>query len=155
MECQHICKSGISFDNIWLIEPPVMDSKEGYIPPKRPYSFDALLHDILHFAAEVVVDNGRLAMWMPTANDDDVELAIPHSPYLKLSSVCVQSFNKWSRRLLTYVRLPEKITGPVAEREIKAYEYGTNADGLNNFRRRVSLTKAESKDNLLKYDIVF
>jgi tRNA (guanine10-N2)-methyltransferase len=114
-----------------------------------------MLNDILYFAAEVLVDHGRLAMWMPTANDDDVELAIPRSPYLELSSVCVQTFNKWSRRLLTYVRLPEKITGPVEDREIKTYNYGENADGLNNFRRRVSHIKQEGRGQLLKEAVVF
>ena len=71
-----------------------MNRKPGYVPPKRPYSFEALLDDILYFAAEILVDHGRVAMWMPTANDDDVELGIPLSPYLELSSVCVQRFNR-------------------------------------------------------------
>jgi len=66
----------------------------GYIPPKRPYSFTALLDDILHFASLTLVENGRLAMWMPTANDEDIELAIPTHPCLKVVSVCVQPFNK-------------------------------------------------------------
>jgi tRNA (guanine10-N2)-methyltransferase len=95
------------------------------------------LDDVLYFAAEVLVDGGRLAMWMPTANDEDVELTIPQSPYLKLSSTCVQSFNRWSRMLLTYVRLPESVTGPVMKNKSKAYN-GVNADELNKFRRRVS-----------------
>lgn len=66
----------------------------GYIPPKRPYSFTALLDDILHFASLTLVENGRLAMWMPTANDEDIELVIPTHPCLKIVSVCVQPFNK-------------------------------------------------------------
>ena len=66
----------------------------GYIPPKRPYSFTALLDDTLHFASLTLVENGRLAMWMPTANDEDIELVIPTHPCLKVVSVCVQPFNK-------------------------------------------------------------
>ena len=66
----------------------------GYIPPKRPYSFTALLDDVLHFASLTLVENGRLAMWMPTANDEDIELVIPTHPCLKVVSVCVQPFNK-------------------------------------------------------------
>lgn len=50
--------------------------------------------DVLEFAFSMVVDDGRLCMWMPTANDEDVELAIPHHPGLQLVSVCVQDFNK-------------------------------------------------------------
>jgi tRNA G10 N-methylase Trm11 len=54
----------------------------------------ALLDDTLHFASLTLVENGRLAMWMPTANDEDIELAIPTHPCLKVVSVCVQPFNK-------------------------------------------------------------
>lgn len=68
--------------------------QEGYIAPKRPYGFDDMLDDILDFAVVMLVDNGRLSMWMPTANDEDIELAIPTHPGLKLQTVCVQTFNK-------------------------------------------------------------
>ena len=53
-----------------------------------------MIDDVLYFAAEMLVDDGRLAMWMPTANDEEVELAIPQNPYLDLVSSCVQVFNK-------------------------------------------------------------
>jgi tRNA (guanine10-N2)-methyltransferase len=53
-----------------------------------------MINDVLYFAAEMIVDEGRLAMWMPTANDEDVELAIPQNPYFELVSSCVQVFNK-------------------------------------------------------------
>ncbi|KAK3066542.1 hypothetical protein LTS18_001653, partial [Coniosporium uncinatum] len=81
--------------------------REGFIPPKRAYSFEAMLDDVLDFAANMLADGGTLCMWMPTANDEDIELAIPTHPCLKLTSVCVQAFNKWARRLLTYHRLPD------------------------------------------------
>lgn len=108
----------------------------GYIPPKRPYSFTALLDDILHFASLTLVENGRLAMWMPTANDEDIELAIPTHPCLKVVSVCVQPFNKWSRRLLTYRRLPDNEVDRsllIPRRECGA---GIHANELNDFRRK-------------------
>lgn len=110
----------------------------GYIPPKRPYSFTALLDDILAFAATTLVPGGCLSMWMPTANDEDIELLIPAHPCLRLDSVCVQAFNKWSRRLLTYRRLrddevPEGALEAMARRE---YEKGTKASDLNDFRRK-------------------
>ncbi|KAK7202880.1 S-adenosyl-L-methionine-dependent methyltransferase [Myxozyma melibiosi] len=75
-----------------------------YIPPKKPYHFDALLDDLLEFAARNLVDEGRLCCWMPTANEDYGERTIPKHPELELISNCVQEFNRWSRRLLTYVR---------------------------------------------------
>lgn len=52
------------------------------------------MDDILDFGCDMLVDNGRLCMWMPTANDDETEIAIPTHPALKLVSVSVQQFNK-------------------------------------------------------------
>jgi tRNA (guanine10-N2)-methyltransferase len=112
-------------------------TESGYIPPKRPYSFTAILDDILDFAVATLVDNARLSMWMPTANDEDVELVIPTHPCLAIVSVCVQPFNKWSRRLLTYRRLPEaEISVGAMEKAKKEYEQGVKADDLNDFRRK-------------------
>ncbi|KAF2019101.1 RNA methylase family protein [Aaosphaeria arxii CBS 175.79] len=108
-----------------------------YIPPKRPYSFIAMLDDILDFAVKTLVVGGRLSIWMPTANDEDIELMIPTNPYLEIVSVCVQPFNKWSRRLLTYKRLRDEDVPPEAiERKRKEYESGVRADDLNVFRRK-------------------
>jgi tRNA (guanine10-N2)-methyltransferase len=53
-----------------------------------------MIEDLLDFAALTLVDGGRLSMWMPTANDEDVEIAIPQHQCFKLVSVCVQDFNK-------------------------------------------------------------
>lgn len=109
----------------------------GYIPPKRPYSFTAMLDDILAFAVATLVEEGRLSMWMPTANDEDIELVIPTHPCLKLESVCVQAFTSWSRRLLTYRRLrEEEIPEGALETAKKEYEKGTRASDLNDFRRK-------------------
>ena len=68
--------------------------QDEYIPPKRPYGFEAMLDDILEFASVSLVEEGRLSIWMPTANDEEVELDIPSHPYLEVVSVCVQAFNK-------------------------------------------------------------
>lgn len=65
-----------------------------FIPPKRPYSFLAMLDDLLTFAAETLIDGGRLAFWMPTANDESLELAVPTHPCMRTVAVCVQVFNK-------------------------------------------------------------
>ncbi|CAE7011782.1 hypothetical protein P3342_003492 [Pyrenophora teres f. teres] len=109
----------------------------GYIPPKRPYSFTALLDDILTFSVSTLVEDGRLSMWMPTANDEDIELIIPSHPCLELTSVCVQAFNKWSRRLLTYRRRREgEIPEGAFEASRREYEKGTRASELNDFRRK-------------------
>ena len=72
----------------------ILDRKDDYIPPKKPYSFDAMLVDIMDFAACMLIENGRLSFWMPTANDEDQELGVPTHPALELVSNCVQPFNK-------------------------------------------------------------
>lgn len=109
----------------------------GYIPPKKPYSFTALLDDILAFAVTALVEDGRISMWMPTANDEDIELIIPSHPCLELTSVCVQAFNKWSRRLLTYRRRRDaEVPAGALEMARREYETGTRASDLNDFRRK-------------------
>lgn len=65
-----------------------------YVPPKKPYSFLAMLDDILAFAADTLVDHGRLSFWMPTANDEEQEIPVPTHPCLEVVVVCVQTFNK-------------------------------------------------------------
>lgn len=68
-----------------------------FIPPKKPYGFQAMLDDILQFAAETVVDNGRLSFWMPTSNEEDEDIPIPEHPYLERLAVSIQVFNKCKR----------------------------------------------------------
>jgi tRNA (guanine10-N2)-methyltransferase len=113
----------------------------GYIPPKRPYSFLAMLDDILDFAFANLVDHGRLSFWMPTSNDVDEEIPVPMHEGLELKSVCVQSFNKWSRRLITFRRKPNGEVPDIealmkARSERRAIEKGVTADELNPFRKR-------------------
>lgn len=60
----------------------------------------------------MLVDNGRLSMWMPTANDEDVDLAIPVHPGLELVSVCVQQFNKCRLAQLYELNLADLWQGP-------------------------------------------
>lgn len=110
--------------------------REGYIPAKKPYAFQTMLQDILDFAFVVLVDNGRLSMWMPCADDENVHLAIPSHPGLELLATCVQPFNKWSRRLLTYERMAG-YSMKTPERPDKPQPNGTSANELNPFRKKV------------------
>lgn len=70
------------------------------MPPKKPYSFMAILDDILVFAVETLVDNGRLSFWMPTANEEDQQIAAPTHPSLEIVANCVQVFNKCTPRTI-------------------------------------------------------
>ncbi|RMZ87757.1 hypothetical protein DV736_g5014, partial [Chaetothyriales sp. CBS 134916] len=113
----------------------------GYIAPKKPYSFSKLLENILDFAARTLVDSGRLAFWMPTANENEEgeqrSAATPRHALLELKHESVQRFNKWSRRLLVY----ERVVGEFDDAALKGDALipvvnGTSADELNPFRRR-------------------
>ncbi|KAK9412742.1 putative tRNA guanosine-2'-O-methyltransferase TRM11 [Seiridium unicorne] len=110
---------------------------EDFVPPKKPYSFNAMLDNILQFATDRLVDNGRLAFWMPTANDADQAIDVPTHPCMEIVSVCVQVFNKWSRRLITYRRLPDSEVDAtaLAQRKERVQTNGVTADELNDFRR--------------------
>ncbi|KAL2262959.1 hypothetical protein VTK26DRAFT_8816 [Humicola hyalothermophila] len=121
----------------WVIpKGKVMYKDPDFIPPRKPYSFLAMLDNILQFSAETLVDNGRLSFWMPTANDQDQEIAVPTHPYLEVLSVCTQTFNKWSRRLITYRRIPDKDVDQEAMKTREALKpVGKSADELNPFRR--------------------
>lgn len=54
----------------------------------------AILDDILVFAVETLVDNGRLSFWMPTANEEEQQIPAPNHPKLEIVANCVQVFNK-------------------------------------------------------------
>ncbi|KAG5932851.1 hypothetical protein E4U59_007260 [Claviceps monticola] len=124
----------------WLIEKGKTNaSLPDFVPPKKPYSFLAMLDDLLAFAADTLVDHGRLSFWMPTANDEDQEIPVPTHPSLEMVVVCAQRFNKWSRRLVTYRRLPdaEVLQGVLAAYHAKptVVPTGNSVDDMNPFRR--------------------
>ncbi|TEA18152.1 tRNA (guanine(10)-N2)-methyltransferase [Colletotrichum sidae] len=121
----------------WVVEAGKKRYKDtDFIAPKKPYSFLAMLDDILEFASETLVDGGRLSFWMPTANDEDQEIPVPIHPKLDIVVICVQPFNKWSRRLITYRRIPDSQVDPEKLAAYKrTFHEGTTADELNPFRR--------------------
>lgn len=69
-------------------------SQPNYVPPKKPYSFLTMLDDILAFAADTLVDGGRLSFWMPTSNDEAQEIPVPSHPCLEVVATCTQAFTK-------------------------------------------------------------
>ncbi|KAL1896979.1 hypothetical protein Cpir12675_002560 [Ceratocystis pirilliformis] len=126
----------------WLLEAGKKDVKAAnYHPPTKPYSFFAMLTDILVFASQTLTKKGRLSFWMPAVDESDVEYPIPSHPQLQLLSVCTQQFNKWSRRLITYERLADEEVPKGAlekwEAELKQMQdvKGVTADELNPFRK--------------------
>lgn len=77
-----------------LMEPTNECRNPYFVAPKKPYSFTAMLDDILNFASDTLVDNGRISFWMPTANDEEQEIPMPSHPCLSIVVVCTQVFNK-------------------------------------------------------------
>ncbi|KAL8865005.1 MAG: hypothetical protein Q9174_007125 [Haloplaca sp. 1 TL-2023] len=119
---------------VW-IDGQAAHLQERYVPPKKPYGFEQMLDDILAFAAGALVVGGRLSLWMPTANDEE-ELGVPRHKCLEVRSVCVQGFNKWSRRLLTYQRLRDEDVKDDQPSRSRRTEEGATANDLNSFRKR-------------------
>ena len=125
-------------DGPYFVDGVPSHTLPGFIAPKRPYSFNRMLSDIMDFAARSLVNGGRLAFWMPCANDADEDFPVPWHGMLELRHSCIQVFNKWSRRLLVY----ERFGGDVAEKfedgeqgpSLKTTA-GHKADELNQFRR--------------------
>lgn len=105
---------------------------EGYIAPKKPYAFSKLMTDLLSFANERLTDDGRLAFWMPTANEDMQENKIPRHPGLELVSYGIQEFGKWSRALLVYRKRREN--EPIALES--SFEKGLKFDPAEEFREK-------------------
>ncbi|KAK6455684.1 putative ribonuclease methylating protein [Scheffersomyces xylosifermentans] len=102
--------------------------RRDFIQPKKPYELSDLLDDLLFFAAERLPVGGRLAFWMPTANDDFEVNQIPQHEQLELLYNLEQVFNKWSRRLLVYVKRDETYKGETTN--------GLKSQNIKNFRVR-------------------
>lgn len=125
-------------DGPYFVDGVPSHTLPGFIAPKRPYSFNRMLDDIMEFAARSLVNGGRLAFWMPCANDADEEFPMPRHSMLELKHSCIQVFNKWSRRLLVYERLAgdvgEDVGDGVQGLSLNATA-GHKANELNQFRR--------------------
>ncbi|KAG0678586.1 hypothetical protein C6P42_000402 [Pichia californica] len=117
----------IGRENI-LIDGKLAYLRRDYIQPKKMYSLDLLLDDLLQFSSERLEIGSRLCFWMPVANDEDIPTMIPQHKELELIYELVQDFYKWSRRLLVYVKRDKNYNGTTIKSE--------NREGVNNFRER-------------------
>ena len=92
-------------------------------------------------------DQGNHADAAPSDEEaqETEEYSIPAHPCLELVTTCRQDFNKWSRRLLTYRRLPVRREDAAALAQYEARRQAVRecdggakrtADDLNDFRRR-------------------
>lgn len=81
------------------------------VPMRQVYPYDELLADLLHFAADTLVDEGRLVFWHATdpatpVEDFDAAVSLPHLPCMELLCVGLQKCSSVTRRLVAYRRLP-------------------------------------------------
>lgn len=111
-----------------IVEGELGHLRRDFIAPKKPYELANLLQDLLEFAAERLPVEGRLAFWMPTANDEFVEHHVPQHKQLELLYVLEQEFNKWSRRLVVYVKRDFDYQGVTKN--------GLLEDKVTSFRKR-------------------
>ncbi|KAI0464437.1 hypothetical protein LJB42_002052 [Komagataella kurtzmanii] len=111
-----------------LVDGQLAHTRRDYIQPKKPYELDALLDDLLQFASERLPIGGRLCFWMPTENDAQQESRIPQHHNLELRYNLVQSFDKWARRLLCYVKRDDDYVGTTLTKDQRTVK--------NNFRAR-------------------
>lgn len=111
-----------------MIDGELAFLRRDYIQPKKTYSLDLLLDDLLQFASDRLNVGSRLCFWMPVANDEDIPTLIPQHEQLELIYELVQDFYKWSRRLLVYVKRDDSYKGKTIKSD--------NREGVNNFRER-------------------
>lgn len=155
-----------AFWYLWQRWLSIIHSRPDYIAPKKPYGFEALQRDILDFAARKLVPNGRLALWMPTSDDEAITFPVPMHLNLEVVNVSVQHFQrckqwratsalipsywllwiKGSRRLITYRRLPDGQVSDITEGRKVADAQGVKADELNAFRRKVDTDNHEPNE---------
>lgn len=102
--------------------------RKDYIQPKKAYSLDLLLDELLQFSSERLETGSRLCFWMPVANDENIPTLIPQHKNFELIYELVQNFNRWSRRLLVYVKRGDDYQGETLTSNDRA--------GVNNFRDR-------------------
>ena len=139
-----------------MIDGVLAHTLPGYVAPKRQYSFERMLDNILVFAANVLVIGGRLAFWAPHVNEDDKDEddentaepeastipKIPVHPQLELVECSVQGFRNWSRRLLVYQKREGSAVIGISEpsrsekRKHEVHSEAQTASQLNDFRRR-------------------
>ncbi|KAG7192577.1 uncharacterized protein KQ657_001677 [Scheffersomyces spartinae] len=111
-----------------VIDGELAHLKRDFIQPKKPYDLANLLADLLEFSANTLPIGGRLAFWMPTANDDFEPHLVPQHQQLRLVYNLEQEFNKWSRRLLVYTKEDSEYEGVTSN--------GLKMHNIRNFRER-------------------
>ena len=105
------------------------------------YERDLVFDELLNFAAETLLLNGRLVYWLPVIQDEYNDDQVPLHPCLHLISNCEQPLSgKLARRLITMVK--SKPWDPLAAKATSAKPLESHAGG---FREKIFESR-ESKN---------
>ncbi|EPX71064.1 tRNA (guanine-N2-)-methyltransferase catalytic subunit Trm11 [Schizosaccharomyces octosporus yFS286] len=104
-----------------------------HYPKLEQYQISDMVFDLICFAAKHLADYGRLVLWLPTITEEYSVEDIPRHPCLSLIYNSVQPFTHWSRRLLTFERLPRSETQNVS---LEFLEKASKAPSHHDFRRK-------------------
>nr|XP_032824892.1 tRNA (guanine(10)-N2)-methyltransferase homolog [Petromyzon marinus] len=123
------------------------DVADNHIPDSREYHLSDIFVDLLNFAAEYLVNGGRLVYWLPVFRPDYTEEIVPRHPCLKLVSNCEQMLNSQSgRRLLTMQKIKdfEEVDRYAHMQDVRQNPY----KGHNAFRDKYfsGLTKERARE---------
>lgn len=78
-------------------------------PKTEKYEMSQIVIDLIVFAVDHLAIGGRLVFWMPTVNEYYQAQDIPTHPALICIANSEQVFGKWSRRLITMVKLEQEV----------------------------------------------
>ncbi|EPY53744.1 tRNA (guanine-N2-)-methyltransferase catalytic subunit Trm11 [Schizosaccharomyces cryophilus OY26] len=104
-----------------------------HYPKLEQYQISDMVFDLICFAAMHLVDYGRLVLWLPTITEEYSIEDIPRHPCLSLIFNSVQPFTHWSRRLLTFERLPRSETNHVPS---EVFEKSLKTPSHHDFRKK-------------------
>eukprot|EP00062_Callorhinchus_milii_P013995 gi/632962680/ref/XP_007897456.1/ PREDICTED: tRNA (guanine(10)-N2)-methyltransferase homolog [Callorhinchus milii] len=127
---------------------PTEDYVENYVPVSMSYQLSDIFIDLLNFAAQCLVMNGRLVYWLPVYKPEYSEDVVPQHPCLKRISNCEQPFTSHTaRRLITMEKVKEfEVKDQYAHLTDTRYSPYT---GHNSFRDKFfsGVVKKISKEN--------
>ncbi|WBW71966.1 tRNA (guanine-N2-)-methyltransferase catalytic subunit Trm11 [Schizosaccharomyces osmophilus] len=104
-----------------------------HYPKLEQYQISDMVFDLICFAVKHLVDDGRLVLWLPTITEEYSIEDIPRHPCLSLICNSVQPFTHWSRRLLTFERLPRSETKQVS---LEDMQMTSKTPSHHDFRRK-------------------
>ncbi|KAM0756366.1 tRNA guanosine-2'-O-methyltransferase [Meredithblackwellia eburnea MCA 4105] len=100
-----------------------------YVPPSFAWEMTDVIDSLVTYALYLLKPGGRLVFFLPTDNAEYADVDVPVVEGLQLISNSCQDFGKWSRRLITMVKVsPASGVLNDLDRGIKRLDIGTRND---------------------------